>query len=178
MHLIRHGQSHFNAAFGKTRIDPGIVDPSLTAEGQRQIREAAATLAKRDIRRIITSPYRRTLESTAILAELLGVPVTVEPLVRERSYFMCDIGTPCSELTRHWPMHDFSQLPEVWWDDPEESEAALQTRCARFHATMASVRDWRQVLVVSHYAFIEGLTGQAVPNAAIVPHDPTCARQR
>ncbi|MGF1609391.1 MAG: histidine phosphatase family protein [Kiloniellales bacterium] len=176
MLLIRHGQSHFNAHYNKTRIDPGIVDPGLTAEGEQQIRAAGAALAWRDIRRIITSPYRRTLESAAILAECLGLPISVEPLVRERSYFTCDIGTPCSELTRNWPMHDFSQLPEIWWCDPEESEADLETRCASFHAAMARVEDWPQVLVVSHYAFIQGLTGQAIANGAMVTHDPTGTR--
>lgn len=176
MMLIRHGQSRFNAVFNETRVDPGLVDPGLTEEGQRQIREAARALAERDIRRIITSPYQRTLETTAILAEMLGLPVSVEPLVRERSYFTCDIGTPRSELARRWPMHDFSHLPEVWWRDPEESEAELEVRCASFHAAMAAVQDWPQVLVVSHYGFILGLTGQAVTNAATIAHDPTGAR--
>lgn len=178
MLLIRHGQSHFNLAYNRTRIDPGIVDPGLTPEGEQQIRAAAAALAGRDIRRIVTSPYRRTLESSAILAECLDLPVSIEPLVRERSYFTCDIGTPCSQLTAHWPMHDFSQLPEVWWCDPEESEADLEARCASFHAAMAGLEDWPQILVVSHYAFIQGLTGQAIANAATVQHDPTRERHR
>ena len=36
MILIRHGQSEFNVVYGKTRVDPGIRDPRLTALGERQ----------------------------------------------------------------------------------------------------------------------------------------------
>ena len=47
MILVRHGQSHFNVHFAKTRVDPGIVDPGLTEEGERQAREAGGSLADR-----------------------------------------------------------------------------------------------------------------------------------
>ena len=33
MILLRHCQSEFNLHFTRTRCDPGIVDPALTAEG-------------------------------------------------------------------------------------------------------------------------------------------------
>ena len=56
MILLRHGQTIFNAVFGLTRIDPGIVDPGLTAEGRRQIRTAAENLAGQGLRRVVASP--------------------------------------------------------------------------------------------------------------------------
>ena len=49
----------------------------------------------------------------------------------------------------------------------------MQARCRRFRERMAQTDDWHVVLVVSHYAFIEGLTGERVPNAAVLRHDPT-----
>ena len=172
MILIRHGQSHFNAIYGKTRIDPGIADPGLTEEGRQQAQSAAAELARLNLRRIITSPYQRTLETTRIIAETLDLPISVEPLVRERAYFSCDIGTPRSELAARWPEHDFGHLEERWWTDPEESEDAMQVRCLRFHEAMAATPDWPQVLVVSHYAFIQGLTGETVQNGETVSYRP------
>ena len=63
MILVRHGQSHFNLHFSATRQDPGIVDPGLTAEGVDQARQAGVTLERYDIRRILVSPYSRTLET-------------------------------------------------------------------------------------------------------------------
>ena len=59
MILIRHGQSEFNVVYGKTRIDPGIRDPKLTALGKRQARAAAETVHEMGIRQLITSPYTR-----------------------------------------------------------------------------------------------------------------------
>jgi broad specificity phosphatase PhoE len=96
--LIRHGQSHFNVIFNETRVDPGIVDPGLTEEGQRQAETAAQALAEHDVRRILASPYSRTLHTAEIIAGHLSLSVVVEPLVRERCFFTCDLGSPRSEL--------------------------------------------------------------------------------
>jgi len=84
MILVRHGQSHFNVHFARTRVDPGIVDPQLTEEGERQAREAGERLAACGIRRIVASPYWRTLHTAEIIAEALDLPVSIEPQVRER----------------------------------------------------------------------------------------------
>jgi hypothetical protein len=40
--------------------------------------------------------------------------VLVNPIVRERYAFACDVGTPRTELERSWPEHDFSSIDEVW----------------------------------------------------------------
>ena len=173
MILLRHGQSEFNVIFSVTRVDPGIVDPALTDEGRRQIAEAAESLAENDIRRIIASPYTRTLQSAEILAEALGHPVEVEPIVRERCFFTCDIGSPRSQLAPRWPGFDFGALEERWWPEPNETEEEISARCRTFRDHMAGTEDWQHVLVVSHWGFIRGLTGQEVGNAAIVPFDPT-----
>ena len=173
MILLRHGQSELNVVFSVTRVDPGIIDPALTEEGHRQISDAAETLARNDIRRIIASPYTRTLQSAQILAEALQRPVQVEPIVRERCFFTCDIGSPRSELTARWPAFDFGPLEERWWPEPNETEEEVTARCEAFRDHMAGTEDWQHVLVVSHWGFIHGLTGQEVGNAAIVPFDPT-----
>ncbi len=171
MILVRHGQSHFNLHFGATRQDPGIVDAGLTATGMEQARAACEVLARHDIRRILASPYTRTLETTGIIRETLDLPVTIEPLVREQAHFACDIGSPRSQLSDRWPAYDFGDLPERWW--PEcETESELLARCDNFRANMAEAEDWRHVLIVTHWGFIRGLTGQEVANAAVLSFDP------
>ncbi len=172
MMLVRHGQSHFNVHFGATREDPGIVDPGLTEEGVEQAKRAGESLFALDIRRIVTSPYSRTLETAEIIAEQLGLPVIVDPLVRERAYFTCDIGSPRSELSTRWPHFDFGELVERWWPD-SETESELLSRCDRFRSATSSLEDWRHLLIVTHWGFIKGLTGHEVANAAVVPFDPT-----
>ena len=174
MILLRHGQSHFNLHYSATRVDPGIIDPDLTDEGKRQAGEAAEELSGFEhLRRIIASPYRRTLHTAEIVAGRLGLPVTIEPLVRERAFFTCDIGSHRSELTERWPHFHFGDLPERWWPEPEETETELRGRCRRFRGAMAEADDWPSVLVVSHWGFIRGLTGMEVENCAMLAFDPT-----
>ena len=103
MILLRHGQSEFNVHFTATRRDPGIVDPRLTPLGEQQAEAAAEALAGERISRIIASPYTRTLQTAAIVARRIDVPVLVNPIVRERYAFTCDIGTPRTELALAWP---------------------------------------------------------------------------
>lgn len=171
MILVRHGQSFFNLHFGATRQDPGIVDPSLTELGGRQIQETSETLEGLDLQLILASPYRRTLESAQIIAEQLGLPVVVEPAVRERAYFTCDIGSPRSQLDQLWPAFDFRDLKEVWWPK-RETETQLSKRCRRFRDYAAELNNWRHIIVVTHWGFIRGLTGAEVGNATALTFDP------
>lgn len=172
MILMRHGQTVFNVHFGATREDPGVIDPGLTDEGKRQVEAAARTLKGAGARRIVASPYSRALETAAIVAEHLALPVDVEPLVRERAHFTCDIGTPTPELSARWPGLDFSHLPERWWPERESLDELL-ARCVRFRMDMAGRHDWSETLVVSHWGFIRGLTGETVTNAQALRFDPT-----
>jgi broad specificity phosphatase PhoE len=170
---LRHGQSEFNLHFTATRRDPGIIDPKLTELGRIQAAEAAIALAGEGIRRIIVSPYTRALQTAAPIARLLHVPVLINPLVRERSAFACDVGTPCTELAKAWPEHDFSGIDEVWWPPIEEPADSIVARAALFRAEMAALPDWSDTLVVSHWGFILCLTGRSVTNGQWLRCDPT-----
>jgi len=193
MILLRHGESRFNVVFSATRVDPGIPDPGLTDEGRGQASRAAAALhgdgpdgllhriGRRRPTRILASPYRRTLETAEILSRRLELPVTVEPLVRERNAFTCDIGSPPAELQRRWPGFAFAAVADDWWHGDRdrgasESEDSLRRRCRRFRACMAEQTDWAAVIVVTHWGFIRGLTGHQVANGRIVTYDPADGR--
>jgi broad specificity phosphatase PhoE len=173
MILLRHGQSEFNLHFGATRRDPGIIDPKLTELGHAQAAEVAQRLRDEAIRRVIVSPYTRALQTAAPIAAALGVPVFVNPIVRERYKFACDIGTPRTELELTWPEHDFSTIEEIWWPPIEEPEAFIVDRARLFRAEMAALPDWSDTLVVSHWGFILSMTGQRVGNAEFLRCDPT-----
>lgn len=173
MILLRHGQSEFNVVFGATRRDPGIVDPRLTELGHSQALEAADQLRDHGIERIIASPYTRALQTVAPIAAALGLKVRIDPIVRERFAFACDIGTPRGTLEQHWPHHDFSLIEEVWWPAAEEPEHAILARAAKFRATLADRHDWDRTLVVSHWGFILSMTGQSVANGQWLRCDPT-----
>lgn len=181
MLLIRHGQSEFNVAYGATRQDPGIRDPEITDEGRRQAVAAAAELTVlreqgRTIDRLISSPYTRALQTATIIAEALGLrEVTIEPLVRERAAFICDIGASPKSLRTRFPHYRFDHLDDPWWHDHiahgvAESEEALAERAAAFRASMTKDSAWRSAAVVTHWGFIRCVTGgYRSANGEVVP---------
>jgi broad specificity phosphatase PhoE len=168
MILVRHAESEWNRHFSRTRIDPGIPDPPLTRTGRRQAAQLADRLAAAGIARLVTSPYRRALETATIVGSALGVAITVEPLIRERCVFSCDEGTPPRQLAALWPDLDFAHLEERWWGVAAESEGSLGRRCAAFRAKTHLLPDRGQVAVITHWGVIRALTGQELGNAACV----------
>lgn len=168
MILVRHAESEWNHHFSRTRIDPGIGDPALTELGRTQAARLIERLAAEGVTRLLASPYRRTLETASIVARELDLSITVEPLVRERCVFSCDLGTPRSRLVELWPGLDFSGLEECWWGGPTESEASLNRRAAMFRRRIAEIPNRSTLAVVTHWGFIRALTGEEVANAACV----------
>lgn len=171
MILLRHGESRFNLAFGRTRIDPGIPDAPLTETGQAQALAAAAELSELGLTRILCSPYTRALQTASIVAGILELPISVLALVGEQAALSCDIGTPCSELALAWPHLDMSHIPERWWPELGEPEEHLRLRAAEFRALMAAAPERDSSLVVSHWGFIRALTGREVHNCAILRYE-------
>jgi broad specificity phosphatase PhoE len=170
--LIRHGQTEFNRVFSVTRQDPGIRDPHLTNHGRRQAAAVALALRPLSLRRLVTSPYARALKTAGIIAEHLDLPITVEPLVAERFFFTCDIGSPLDELRARWPALAFGHLHDPWWPAAEESEEMISQRSQAFRRRIAC-EAWSEIAVITHWGFIRALTGLKVPNGAVLRIDPT-----
>lgn len=176
--LIRHAESAWNEHFSASRVDVGLFDPDLTAVGVEQARAAAERLRREGVRRLVTSPYRRTLRTAGIVAEALGgLPVAVDPDVRERCAFSCDQGSDPAELAALWPGLDFTGLDEVWWGGVIESWPSLRARCARVRERLRALPDRDGVAVVSHWGFIRGLTGAELHNTDFIrlDHDAAAA---
>jgi len=166
--LVRHAESEWNLHYGRTRIDPGIPDPPLTAAGRAQAERLIDDLVAEDVVRLISSPYRRALETATIIARQLDLAISVEPLVRERCAFSCDHGSAPDVLRWHWPELDFAHLEEQWWGEPDESHASIERRSALFHAKTAGLPDRAQVAVITHWGFIRAATGHELSNARFV----------
>src|SRR5229473_4704157 len=130
--LIRHGQTEFNRMFSVTQRDPGIRDPHLTDLGRRQAAAVAQVLRSSSLGRLNTSPYARALETAGIITEHLNLPITVEPLIAERFFFTCDIGSPLAELRACWPDVRFDHLRDPWWPQLEETEEVILHRSETF----------------------------------------------
>lgn len=171
MMLIRHAQSEWNQHFSRTKVDPGIPDPALTDLGRNQAEGLVEELRRHSLSALVASPYRRTLETAEIVAQALDLPIQVNPLVRERCVFSCDIGSNPDVLCETRPHIDFSGLDDGWWGVPPESEAAVLERCVRFREEHGDLLARDDIAIISHWGFIRAFTGEEVENAAIVHVD-------
>jgi broad specificity phosphatase PhoE len=171
MILVRHAESEWNRLFARTRVDPGIRDPGLTEVGRAQAEALIEQVATLGVRTLIASPYRRTIETATTVAKALDLPVTIDPIVRERCVFSCDIGTPASLLSEHWPDLAFDHLEEQWWGEGEESAASVAERATRFRRRFEPARDHGTTAVITHWGFIRACTGHEVANATWVRID-------
>jgi len=172
MFLLRHGQSYFNLLFNETRVDPGIEDPELTPLGLQQAAAAAARLAGTALTRVIISPYTRTLQTAQPILDIHKVPVVIMHEVREQAAFTCDVGSAPDLLSARFPHHDFAHLPPKWWNERGETTQETLARANAFRDHMAARDDHETTLLVSHWAFIQALTGVALANGEFLEYDP------
>ena len=173
MFLLRHGQSYFNLHFNETRVDPGIEDPELTALGNEQAAAAASQLADVALTRIIISPYTRALQTAEPILAMHQVPADIMHEVRERTAFVCDVGSSPKVLASRFPHHEFTHLPQRWWSAVTETLEETIARANAFRMLMAARADRSTTLVVSHWAFILALTGISARNGEILEYDPS-----
>jgi len=172
MFLLRHGQSYFNLLFNETRVDPGIEDPELTPLGLQQAAAAATRLADTPLTRVIVSPYTRALQTAQPILGIHKVPVTIMHEVREQAAFTCDVGSAPDLLSARFPNHDFAHLPPKWWNELGETSEETRARAKAFRNSMAARDDRKTTLLVSHWAFIQALTGISLANGELLEYDP------
>jgi broad specificity phosphatase PhoE len=77
--LIRHGQTDWNA---ESRWQ-GQADVPLNSRGLEQAQRLAAELAGAGIQAVYTSDMQRALQTVQPLARLTGLPVRIDPRLRE-----------------------------------------------------------------------------------------------
>jgi broad specificity phosphatase PhoE len=172
MFLLRHGQSFFNLLYGQNRVDPGIEDPQLTPLGAQQAATAARMLAAKPLTRVIISPYTRALQTAQPILAVHDVTVEIMHEVRERAFFVCDVGSPPHVLADRFPHHDFAHLPARWWHDGIETADETIARADGFRELMAARSDSATTLLVSHWAFMIALTGVSMANGELLTYDP------
>ena len=81
--LVRHGESVAARPEAPFPLVDGQGDPELDANGHEQARRVAERLAEEDIAAVYVTNLRRTAESAAPLARLLGLEPIVEADLRE-----------------------------------------------------------------------------------------------
>jgi broad specificity phosphatase PhoE len=153
--LVRHGESEGNRdrCFTVSHLTP------LTDLGRKQAREAAEWIAARfkpDL--VVVSPYLRTRQTGAIIAEHLGLPVEVEHDLRERHMGIL-AGQPYGNL-RQDPTFDRSRF-WLWRPAGGESFEEVKQRASRVLDRLGQDRRGRELVVVSHGGVMTALWAHA-----------------
>jgi probable phosphoglycerate mutase len=166
--LFRHGETDWNR---EGRLQ-GHTDVPLNALGLAQAEALASKLAPYGLEAILSSDLRRAATTGRIVAEALGVPLFVEPLLRETTVGEAE-GLLWAEakarfgeaLTERWFTHDDAAFPggETGGETRARALAALR-RFAQAHS-------WRRVGVSTHGALIRQLMKHALPPGS--PPAPT-----
>ena len=80
--LVRHGETDWNAD-GRLQ---GHTDRPLSDFGRRQARQLAEELTNESLEAIYASDLARARETAEIVAKRLGLPVVLEPELREKDW--------------------------------------------------------------------------------------------
>jgi probable phosphoglycerate mutase len=113
--LLRHAQSTWNAE-GRWQ---GQSDPPLSALGEQQILAAAAALP-RDLEGIVASDLERARRTAGAAADVLGLPVAIDPRLRERHGGPLE-GLTSDELAERYPEYlaDRRNVPDGFETDAQ-----------------------------------------------------------
>lgn len=143
--FVRHGETAANRA----RLALGRADPPLTDLGREQAAALADRLVTSDAVRIVASPLLRAVQTAAVIADGLGVPVETDDRLVEMDY-------------GEWDQRSFGELPADelarWYRDaaytPPGGESLL-TVGARVADLCAELLDGSTVVAVSHVSPIK-----------------------
>ncbi len=123
--LIRHSQSKYNVVSLKVKEEglapftykfkEEFIDCGISDLGIEQAQKASEILKDVNIHIVITSPFRRCLQTTQyIFQDHPNRPkVLVWPVVRERIESACDIPSDIEEIKKEFPSFDFSALDKM-----------------------------------------------------------------
>jgi glucosyl-3-phosphoglycerate phosphatase len=171
VHLIRHGQSTFNALHDATGRDPLIYDAPLSDLGHQQVAEARVAYADDHYDIVLTSPLTRAIQTAK---GIFGnrAPMIVNDGHSEWANWSCNMGRHAQFLAAEFPDLDFAHLKDEWWHRggplnehgiPCEPLESLLARVADFR-TMIAARPEQNIAVVGHGDFFYHLTDRFLKN--------------
>ncbi|HKD65343.1 MAG TPA: histidine phosphatase family protein [Candidatus Binataceae bacterium] len=153
--LVRHGESVGNRdrKFTTSHLSP------LTELGREQALSAARWIAERfKPNLVVVSPYLRTRQTGAIIAEQLGCTIEVEEDLRERHMGIL-AGQPYPNITSD-PTFDRNRF-WLWRPAGGENFEEVRLRAGAVLDRLAGVHHGRELVVVSHGGVMTALWAHA-----------------
>ncbi len=182
MLLVRHGQTDWNVE----RRRQGRAGPGINARGRAEAQGAAKALLDTPVDAIYTSDLARARETAEVIGEALGLPVRVDPRLRERDQGEWD-GVLTDDVQARYPEAYTRMLIDPLNSGPPGGETGRQV-LARVTAALddiAACHPGRRVVVVTHSgpialvhwlaaagldpAFFRPGAESGPPNGAVVP---------
>jgi broad specificity phosphatase PhoE len=150
LHLIRHGESIWNA---EKRFQ-GHADPPLSEKGNAQAERLAARFREADIAAVYSSPLQRAQRTAEVIAKAKGLEVRADERLKERDVGLFT-GLTWEEIVARYPDHAKAWATLQTPATPKgESLDALQARAVQGIAEIVREHVDREVAVVSHGGLI------------------------
>ncbi|MBV9228560.1 MAG: histidine phosphatase family protein [Chloroflexi bacterium] len=149
IYLVRHGENPANL---NSEFSYKLVDYSLTPKGRLQAQQTAEYFRDKNIHEIYASPLKRTRETAEIIAEALGLTVTIVEEFREVNVGALERQAPSIE---NWEFHDrivaewFFGRHEVTFPEGENYLTLLQ----RMRSGLCQVlqnKTGKNIIIVGH----------------------------
>ncbi len=157
--LLRHGQTELSVE----RRYSGRGDPALTEVGERQAAAAAKRLSSvADVRGVVSSPLRRARDTARVVADVLGVELTVHDGLIETDFGAWE-GLTFAEARERDP-----ELHTRWLEDTSvappggESMDAVHRRVRRVRDELITDHGGATLVVVTHVTPIKALLRMAL----------------
>ena len=151
---VRHGETVWNA---EMRMQ-GQLDTALSARGRWQAGRAAESLAGEGIEAIFASDLERAFDTAQALATRLGLPITTDIGLRERSFGVFQ-GYTYADIDRRWPVeaarwrHHEPDFGPEGGETLREFSARAVAACSRIAAAQAG----RSIAIVTHGGVLDCL---------------------
>ncbi len=155
--LLRHGQTDYNAT-GRMQ---GHLDSHLTPDGVAQAARVAPEIARLKPQRIISSDLRRAADTAEVVAAACGVPVEVDPRLRETHLGQWQ-GRTVTDIEAGWPGAIATWRSDPAWAPPGgESRIEVVRRCTpvveELDDALAEESEASTVVLVAHGGMIAGV---------------------
>jgi len=151
---VRHGETEWNA---EMRMQ-GQLDTGLSARGRWQATRAAEALAGEGIEAIFASDLVRALDTAQAIGRVVGLPVSTDAELRERSFGIFQ-GHTYAEIDARWPAEAARWRRHEPAFAPEGGESLIEFSARAVAAVMriAERARGRTILVVSHGGVLDCL---------------------
>jgi probable phosphoglycerate mutase len=168
--LIRHGRTHLTETkriSGRGGENPklsdlGRIDARMAAEAVAQIGKSGPWSYLSPVSAIVSSPIQRTQDTANIIANEIGLSVSLNENIAEISFGDWD-GSTNEEVRENWPS-EFAAWQGSWDVAPPNGESLeeFDSRVLKGLFQIVSEHAGRTVAVVSHVMPIRGIARRAM----------------